>query len=338
MAVESIPGILQKQALTPAVRYFDGEAYNQSKIRQLFGTPEVYSEEEISWEIEQVMRRIGTWHAAPATADREADVQAGKKRARVSYWAESFFLTPNELALYKDFGESADLPLSLQDAIRKRDRTVNRKTQLKVQKANRAVEQLAAAVLSTASASVVVDGVTQTLNYGAQTQTASATWATASTNIIEEWAEWVADFVEAAGGLPTHLCYSHRFFPSYIAVNDDFRQYDIRHPGDQMNVLLSAVGLDPASITLVPVYDRYLNSSDSVTQMWATDKLTMLRLDSDDVLEMATCRTLDNDMNGGLFSYPIMHTNPKQLEVVVNNNCLPIIRDPNKVMICDLVP
>lgn len=336
MSYIAVPSVLRKRALTAAVLKYADEAFHRFTCQSFFGDAQVYSEEEIEYDILQHMRRLPEFHASPAAADRKSFHQVGKDRARMLYQALSFVLRTNELAKFADVGESRDQPLMVQDALAKRDRVINRELQTRVLAILRNREFLASQILSTGSASVTVDGDTQTINYGAATKTASSTWATAATNILEEFDGWMSDFVELSGGPPTDICVSHRFVSSYLAVNDDLRTYHIRNLEPLTTVFARATGL-PEGIRWHYITDRYLNGSDTATQFWATDKMTFLRNDPGS-FEAATCRTLDNDMNGGLFSYTIEHENPREIEVVVTDNYLPIIKDSTKIQIHDLVP
>ncbi len=345
--MQTLPVPLRKTALTPVVRLFDNEAFNRFKLQKLFrggrDTDTVYSEQEFEYEIELVLRNIGEWHADPQPADRESDVQAGLRRAQVLFWAESFFLNSNDLALFKDFGESKDLPLTIQDLLAKRDRVLARNTRRKVTKARRAVEKFCADVLSTQPSNVTVDGVVANLNYGVGFDTAAVTWATSTTDIIQEFAEWITNFIDQSGAPPTHIVTSHHFWPTYITGNDDFREFSTRNlasMSDTERLLRAAGRADLLGIEWINITDRYLLAG-TPTQIWPTERMTFLNMDDSDgpVLELATTRTFDNDLNGGLFAQSKMHDeHPMRLEVTVSNNNIPLVRNHQNVTIHNLVP
>ena len=344
--VTGVPEVLRKQALAPAVRLFADEVYNQFKCLSLFrGAGEtVYSEEEFVWEIAEYIRNLATFHAQPAQAEQTADTRAGKFSGRPLYLAESFTLNSNDLALWKEFGESSDLPLTLQDLLAKGQRMVNTRLQQKMWKFMRTFEDLACKILSESSVSLTVDGSSETIDYGVTLQPLSVDWSLPATDIVDDFQRKLDQFVLAAGGLPTDIVTNFQFWSSYVTGNDDFREFDVRNAMmNSMDLFLNATNLGSSDVR-----PRWHNISDreeltpppaaTYRDLYPINRMAFIRNDPG-VLELATTRTYDNDLNGGAFAHEVMHeTAPRSLEIFVTDNKLPVVRNNQKVMLFTMEP
>lgn len=344
----SVPTMLRKEALVATVRLFDDAVYNEFPVQALFGEPVVYAENELVIAIQRTLRKLGTaWKSGPHTADPEVLADFTKKIVSAYYLAKSYRIPPGHLNQVRMLDQIADglLARNIQVLAQTKAREIAEAVAQLTLFIRRQFEKLCIDVLNNTSFSLTVDGATQTFSgflSADNAKTAAASWATASTGILEEWADWQLDFRRLAGGAPTHVLVPSDFFASYIMPNDDLRDFLIRNPefisADARRMVGDIAGQGAERrFEVITVDARYDNDGSSAADLWPEGKMVWVR-DPARCLRAATVATEDNDYNGGLYAYTFDEVNPKTTNVVVNFNAVPLVLDPNCVMHFDLTP
>lgn len=346
----TVPSVLKKRVILAIVRLFDDEIYNKFPVQGLFGPPVLYGESEFVIHLRKTLRKLGTeWASGPTGADPEALHTFTKRVMSALYLSKIFRIPPgaiNALLGFEQIGQTQMLPAQFAAIQAQHTRLIAEGIEDLALFIRRQLEKLCINVLNNTSFSITIDGVSQTFTTGlgaANAKTAGASWATASTDILEEWAEWMLAFKRLAGGAPTHILLPPNFYADYVLPNTDVRDFLIRNPAlvnaDTKRIISDAGGQDPSERgqVVMTIDDQYSDDGSTNSDMWPEGKMVWVR-DPEMSLTMATVATEDNDWNGGLYSYTFQEQNPRTTCAVVNFNGLPIVKDPNKVMHFDLTP
>lgn len=346
----TVPSILHKRAIIALVRLFDDQVYNRFPVQGLFGAPVLYGEDEFVIHLRKTLRKLGTeWFSGPVAGDPEALHNFTKRVMSALYLSKVYRIPPgavNSLLGFEQLGQGQMLPPQFAAVQAQHSRLIAEGIEDLALFIRRQLESLCIKTLNNTSFALSIDGVSQTFETGlsaTNAKSAAASWAIASTNILEEWAGWMLEFKRLAGGAPTHVLLPPDFYSAYVLPNDDVRDFLIRNPAlvnaDTKRIISDAGGQDPSERgqMVMTVDDQYSDDGVTNSDMWPEGKMVWLR-DPEMALTMATVATEDNDWQGGLYSYTFQENNPRTTCAVVNFNGLPIIKDPNKIMHFDLTP
>jgi len=342
-AAGTLPEVLRKQALTAAVRLYDNEMWNRFPAQAVFGSPIQYSEEELVIDTVKVLRKTGSWHGAPHAADPVELTQYARKLCRSLYQSAKFSITANQMAQLRDVedGELNGSNLSLIDLRRKTERYIDRGIRRRIDYLRRTMEAFCISTLTQTSFNHPVDGTTQAVDWGVQSVAASAAWTLPGTNIASDFQGFLKDFKLQAGSMPNKILVGPDLYYDMLSANTTVRDFYIQNPeflrsGDTLGKEVLTRDTD-MRYTVTELWAQQENTPGSPAEMWPANTMVMLNDAAiSDPFEMATVRTFDNDLNGGLFSYVYESPDPKSIDVVVTNNGLPIVRDATQILICDL--
>lgn len=347
----TVPSILQKRVIVAMVKLFDDEGFNEFPVQALFGAPVLYGSSEFVVLLKKTLRKLGTeWFSGPTAGDPEALSLFTKRLMSALYLSKVYRIPPgamNQLLGFEQMSQVDQLPPAIAAVQAEHERNIGMGIAELALFIRRQLEKFAINTLNNTTFNVTIDGVTQAWATGLAAanakSAASGSWATASTNILEEWADWMLAFKRLAGGAPTHILLPPNFYADMVLPNDDVRNFLIRNPAlineETSSVVPQVGGQNSAerAVQIIHVTDQYDNDGSSAADMWPEGKMVWLR-QPERSLQMATVADENNDYNGGLYSYTYQEQNPRATNAVVNFNGLPIILDPTKVMHMDLTP
>ena len=340
-AAGTLPAVLRKECLTAAVRLYDSEMWNRFPCQEVFGSPIPYSEEELVIDTVKVLRKTGAWHSQPHSADPVELTQYARKLCRALYQSAKFPITANQMAQLRDVedGELNGSNLSMADLRRKTERYIDREIRRRIAYLRRTLEALCIQTLTQQNFNVTVDGALQAVDWGVQNVTASAAWTVNTTDIAGDFQGFLKAFKLQAGSMPNKILVGPDLYADMLAANDTVRDFYIQNPefirGDLGKEVFTRSS--DQRYQVIENWGQSENTPGAPADMWPANKMVMINDAAEsDPFEMATVRTFDNDLNGGLFSYTYESPDPKSLDVVITHNGLPIIRDATQILICDL--
>lgn len=329
-----VPEIMDSESLTELVRQQEKEVFDRFPLLRLF-VPQTYASEKIVWEIVKHIRKLADIHMAPAPGDRTAYRQFGEMIGKVFYLAQTFNVPSEFVAALRFPGESKDANMFALDARSRALRHVREETEERVWAINRTIHYVCCQILQ-AITTISVDGYDVPLDFGLTVTSSGVDWGVGSNDLLADWEDIILQFKRQAGGFPTHIAHGGGFRKKYLITNDDIRnhyQYNPELSLSQMpaDMLLKATGrVDP-----IDIWDQY-DASGTLTDLWDDKYLLLAKLDRGRTLEMATARTMDNNYEGGSFSYSEMKSNPRRLEVTVGSNSIPLVRNTEPLMLVDV--
>lgn len=183
----------------------------------------------------------------------------------------------------------------------------------------------------------------------------SASWATATTNIVQQIAALKQRAVRQTG-YPIEYVFYGRNIPSYLTRNDYVRDYLARNPtGNQGFVFTGEIPNGLFGLNWVPVYTGFWEDQNSTLQnIFDDDAIVFTPAPSPDWFEILegsyTVPTTINiipdamaAMSGvkmvyGMFGYGLVVHNPPTVMTYYGDTFLPVIKIPEAVYIGDATP
>jgi hypothetical protein len=335
-----VPEILSSSSLTELVEEQDRAIYDAFPLLALF-EKRVYNSEEVEFEIVKHIRKLAGVHSAPSPGDRNAYKQYGKKAVRVFYMSETFDVPSEHVAALRMPGESKDASVFDQSAIARAEEYIDEETSARVAAVRRRLHNVCASLFQSATPTVTVDGASADLNYGLTMNTAGVDWGTASSDILADWEGIVYDARKQMGGVFDTLVHGAGLRKTYLITNDDIRAQFLYSPSlanendFPVDLLLNL----PSGVQTINMWDTYVDSAGATQDTWDDQYLALMQLRNPirrRVLEMATARTLDNSLLGGLAADSELVKNPKRIEVTVSTNEIPVIRKNEAIFLIDI--
>jgi hypothetical protein len=303
--------------------------------------------EVVSLDIDYQERRIAANHTAPGIADRFIHTRFGQILIRSLYHQVKDSIRPNELAQLREAGMSGDLSPSQAEVAAKVQRIVERGTRTIL----RARERDCCDMLSSASYTRTVDGVSNTITTGLSllgSGYVSASWATASTDIVGDLGKMLETHIDQAGEDPAVCVMSFRQAGN-IAKNDKIRALlngnGLPMPGELASAsAISSVfaALGAPGVRVILHKSHYKNSSGTKTYYWASDRLTLVSADaSPDTLGFLTCPQILPDgtlSTASIFSHQWADNETGEHWIRINGVGAPYLGDVEKITLFDLTP
>lgn len=196
------------------------------------------------------------------------------------------------------------------------------------------------------SLTVTVGGVNRTIDYGVDAThkpTASASWATATTDIPDDVGAW-AELIEKDSGYAAADAYVNRNTMAYIIKNTKVQnllgQGTVREQVAESGYITHFMGLDwhvynAGYIDANGDFQRFV-PDDTVVILPRENVFGRLQLGS----QMIPVGSGSNDLVKvfGAFSYAVVQTNPPGVNLYVGKNFLPVLTLPDAVVYADVTP
>ena len=191
-----------------------------------------------------------------------------------------------------------------------------------------------------------IGGVNRTIDYGIDSShkpTASASWATASTDIPDDVGAW-AELIEKDSGYAAADAYVNRNTMAYIVKNTKVQnllgQGTVREQVAESGHITHFMGLDwhvynAGYIDANGDFQRFI-PDDTVVILPRENVFGRLQLGS----QMIPAGNGSNDLVKvyGAFSYAVVQTNPPGVNLYVGKNFLPVLVLPDAVVYADVTP
>ncbi|MFH1730717.1 MAG: major capsid protein [Planctomycetota bacterium] len=195
------------------------------------------------------------------------------------------------------------------------------------------------------SLTVSVGGVNRTIDYGIDAThkpTASASWATATTDIPDDVGAW-AELIEKDSGYASADAYVNRNTMAYIIKNTKVQnllgQGTVREQVAETGHITHFMGLD------WHVYNAgYIDANGDFQRFIPDDKVVILpRENAFGRLQLGSQMIPAGGSNDlvkvfGAFSYAVVQTNPPGVNLYVGKNFLPVLTLPDAVVYADVTP
>lgn len=180
--------------------------------------------------------------------------------------------------------------------------------------------------------------------------TAQASWATTTTDILTHLLTWVQKYVDDNGFEPGVLL-ANRTILGYFLLNDSFRNAAALNgivPGrinlETVGAILSANGLPP-----VVTYDTVVRVDGNQTRIIPNDKLILLPPQGQplgetqwgitaEALKLASKGKIAARDAAGVLAVVLENDNPVQTFTLATGLAMPLLGDPNALMVADVIP
>lgn len=344
-----LPNALLVPQLTQLVRKWYGGFFDRKPLLQLFGTPQPVLSNTVVWEEKRRLLKTGTFRTKPGVGER-VDLDVIQRHYTKALWQSLTFDIESDHLIGLRMAGSNDLSMVEQEAVNLALIDLDGKVRERVEYMLRTVNDLIAELLSTGSETLTLKGGAQlTVGTGIPTASASASWATASTDIMVDMEDFLYQFRRRNQGLnPNLIILPPKFHNTYVSPNTKVREFLLRFPELAKGQARAAGILTPEDVPyrVILMEDaRHTGSDadkgeyDSLTDVWPSDKMTLLRVENDDPdWKLFTTRDESNQYNGGIGIYSYQGDDPMSTSVNVSGSHVPIIKDKDKVLICDLDP
>jgi len=339
-------GFLQRDVIAGLIQQNVSMMLDEFPVLNLFlsttgGSPRMVPGELAAFDTVYHEKRLAPFHAAPGIADRVVMTREGRIIVQMIYQQVKDAIRPNELAQCRMPGLPAEAPYSQAD--------VDALVRTKIEKLTRAIlrqrEQDCCSMISSATFTRTVDGVSNTITTGLTLNTAApiASWATATTDIPAALGAMYEAFVDQAGEDPTDIVMSFQQW-SNIAKNDEIREFLIRTPavGGLITLPVGLVGPGLGGARIHVHKSHYKDSSGTKTYYWAEDRMTFLSLSGgQDVLGTVTCPVIRPDKTlstESIFPHTWSENETGEHWVKVQGVFAPYLGDTDKILAFDLTP
>lgn len=286
---------LQRDVLAGVIQQNVASALDEFPVLNLFlsttgGSPSMVQGEMVSFDVEYAEKRLAPFHAQPGIADRVVHTREGKIIVQMIYQQVKDAIRTNDLARFRMPGMSAEQVMSSADV----DKLINKKIDKLTRTVLRQREQDCCSLISEATYTRTVDGVSNTITTGLTLDSTApiASWATASTDIPAALGAMYEAFVDTAGADPTHIVMSFQAW-SNLAKNDKIREFSIRGNGAEGGLIqlpLNLISTGVGNVNVLVHKAHYKTDAGSKTYYWKEDRMTFLDLSGGaDVLGTCTC-------------------------------------------------
>ena len=183
-----------------------------------------------------------------------------------------------------------------------------------------------------------------TVDYGLRAThkpTASASWATSSTDVIGDIKAWKALVQADCGYTPTDA-YCNESVMDYLMTNDDVTSFlgegTLREQVGQRGYITRFMGLE------WHVYNAgYIDASGNFQKFVGDDKLYMVAADAPFGSIISGSQEIPAGFSqtrrvNGKFAYSAVETNPPGVKIFVGENFLPVIYIPDAIVAADVTP
>jgi len=183
-----------------------------------------------------------------------------------------------------------------------------------------------------------------TVDYGLRAThkpTASASWATSSTDVIGDIKAWKALVQADCGYTPTDA-YCNESVMDYLMTNDDVTSFlgegTLREQVGQRGYITRFMGLE------WHVYNAgYIDASGNFQKFVGDDKLYMVAVDAPFGSIISGSQEIPAGFSqtrrvNGKFAYSAVETNPPGVKIFVGENFLPVIYIPDAIVAADVTP
>lgn len=309
------------------------------------GEPEMLAGEVALIDLDYQEKRAADLHTQPGRADRFVHTRTGQILVRMLYTQVKDSIRPNELAQLRLPGESGDVMPGTQQVLAKINRIVERGTRTIL----RARELDCCNMLSSASFTRTVDGVSNTITTGLSllgSGYVSASWATASTDIVGDLGKMLETHIDQAGELPSTCVMSFRQAAN-IAKNDKIRALlngnglpsagELASAGALSNIFAA---LGAPGVNVLVHMGHYQNASSTKTYYWASDRLTLVSSPMS-ALGFATCPQILPDgsvSTASIFPHQWVDNETGDHWIKVQGVGAPYLGDIDKITLFDLTP
>ena len=171
--------------------------------------------------------------------------------------------------------------------------------------------------------------------------TASASWATGSTDVIADIKAWKALIQADCGYTPTEA-YCNESVMDYLMGNDDVSNFlgegALREQVGQSGYITRFMGLN------WHVYNAgYIDASGNFQKFIGDDKLFIVAADSPFGAVLSGSQEIPAGFSStrrvsGKFAYSAVETNPPGVKIYVGENFLPVIYIPDAIVAADVTP
>lgn len=310
------------------------------------GEPRMVAGEVALLDVDYREKRAADNHTQPGRADRFIHTRNGQILVRMLYQHVKDSIRPNELAQLRTPGQSGDVMPGAAEVQAKISRIVQRGMETIM----RAREIDCCNLLSSASYTRTVDGVSNTVTTGLSLLGSgyiSASWATASTDIVADIGKMLETHVDRAGEDPAVCVMSYRQAAN-IAKNDKIRALlnsnGLPMAGElaQASVISNVFAACGApGVRVVLHKSHYKDSSGTKAYYWASDRLTLVSSPGPDTLGFLTCPQILPDgsiSTSSIFSHTWADDETGEHWLRVQGVGAPYLGDVDKITLFDLTP
>lgn len=195
------------------------------------------------------------------------------------------------------------------------------------------------------SLSAVLNGNTQTINYGLTSGTNPGTvWSNAGAKVSKDVFGWQNEFLDQADVPADTVFFNRKLFTQYLSQNTDWLSYLAANPvlaaafaGFNSNALQFASPSAPIfmfGMTWVPVEGKYTDSNDTKQDRWPVNKLVFAAMRAPDgqiPVEWAATRNRYNPMARPAFRV-FGQENPLLTVAEYSDNGIPVVRIKERIM------
>lgn len=309
--------------------------------------PQMLPGEVALLDIDYQERRAADNHTQPGRADRFIHTRTGQILVRMLYHQVKDAIRPNELAQLRMPGQSGDMAPESSQVVAKIGKIVERGTRTIL----RAREIDCCNMLSSASYTRTVDGVANTVTTGLTLLGSgyiSASWATASTDVIGDCGKMLETHIDQAGEAPT-VCAMSFLQAANIAKNDKVRALlngnGALQGGDlSIGGVVSAIfaSLGAPGVQVITHMSHFKNSSGTKTYYWASDRMALVSgQGAQDVLGFVTCPQILPDgslSTSSIFPHQWVEDETGERWIKVQGVGAPYLGDVDKITLFDLTP
>jgi len=338
-----VPDILSSSSLTELVVEQDLALFDAFPLLALF-EKQVYNSEEIEFEIVKHIRKLTGYRSAPAPGDRNAYLQYGKRAAKVFYQSETFDVPSEHVAALRMPGERKDASIFDKSAVQRAEEWIDQETMSRTAAVRRSLHKTCADLFQSATPTITVDGASADLDFGLTMNAAGVTWTTATSDILLDWEEIVHEVRKQFAGMYDTIVIGSGLRKDALIKNDDIRAQFLYNPQlADPNKFPAALLLNlPESTQVIEMWETYVDSAGDTQDVWDSQYITLMQLRNPlrkgRILELATARTLDNNLEGGLAVDSELVRNPRRIEVSISSNDVPLIRQTEPVYLLDITP
>jgi len=333
--------LLSAEALTEVVELIVDEFFFRFPLQALFGSAIPMTKNKFIIHIVEKIRNLGSF-----THEREPGGRQVTRRYGDQIWTAIFQQYSDEIDDHTvhTLG-TVGVPnqrlageMSVDDAMR----VLMEKLADFLEVIMRTNEYFAAQVLSATNPSLTVGNVTETLDFGVQSNDAAAAWTTAGTDIISEFDKWLSEFRQTSGDYPDLVLVEDSFWRKYVVPNDGLNGFLLRHPEFYRADLPMTNFSRPDrqmrfAVQTVPT--QYEDSAGDLQDFWPEGIMSFVRLRSGGrSLRRYTVRDKSNNMQGGVASRMWESNDPPKTHLSVSSADFFGIPNKSDVELHDLTP
>lgn len=324
--------------------YEQGYPIQQLYLSTTGGTPELVRSETSSFTFIEDARRRGSLRSKPGEPDQSKGPRYGRSLTKVAYQIYEQSIPPEYASTIMRPGEgigadaTLDATLLERQALQWQDMAQMHDTE----RCLREFEIWSSQMLSDDEFSLTVDGNSITnVKTGVTINPVTAAWSDAATDIPAMLVKMYRQFIDEAGGPPTHLIYSFRLLDD-LGKNEALQAYAQNRnidPGLLYAQIPTPLLPGPMrGVQMIEHRGHYKDSSNNKAYFWPKYKLTMLRLGAQgrNVIRSVTVPNEQNDYRGGLNSWIYRDPKTRDTGIITSHNGAPGNGDTSQILCWDL--